>query len=102
MTEKPATKRIRIKLGDVFALPFEDGSFPACSAMCRPTGTPRALPCTASGGLPTTSGKRASSDASVTCWSWMPWTAGRLIIGVIAERFGIQGWEEIVDRVRDW
>jgi hypothetical protein len=23
-------------------------------------------------------------------------------IGVIAERFGIQGWEEIVDRVRDW
>jgi hypothetical protein len=27
MTEKPATKRIRIKLGDVFALPLEDGSF---------------------------------------------------------------------------
>jgi hypothetical protein len=27
MTKKPATKRIRIKLGDVFALPFEDGSF---------------------------------------------------------------------------
>ena len=27
MTKKPTTKRIRVKLGDVFALPLEDGSF---------------------------------------------------------------------------